>query len=143
MLVPWLILLGTGLLALQEPLRGWLLAKQNPLNRHGLESAATLPVFLVSIYGGYFGAGLSVILLAVLAVLLNDSLTRLNGLKQGLALQVNLAAALLFVASGRLDWSATIVMALGSSLGGLLGGDWPAASARHSFGLWSSCWAWR
>jgi hypothetical protein len=46
------------------------------------------PVFVVSIYGGYFGAGLSVILLAVLAVLLADTLTRLNGLKQGLALGV-------------------------------------------------------
>ncbi|MEB3354203.1 MAG: sulfite exporter TauE/SafE family protein [Cyanobacteriota bacterium] len=121
-LVPWLILLGTGLLAVQEPLRRWLPAKQGHLNRQRLERAAVLPVFLVSIYGGYFGAGLSVILLAVLGLLLNDSLTRLNGLKQGLALQVNLAAALLFVASGKLDWPATIVMALGSLFGGLLGG---------------------
>lgn len=121
-LVPWLILLGSGLLALQEPLRRWLLARQGRLTPQRLERAAALPVFLAAIYGGYFGAGLSVILLAVLALLLSGSLTRLNGLKQVLALQVNLAAALLFIASGQLHGPAVVVMALGSALGGALGG---------------------
>jgi len=121
-LVPWLILLGTGLLAVQEPLRRWLLCHEHLQQSARLERAAVAPVFLASIYGGYFGAGLSVILLAVLAVLLSDTLTRLNGLKQALALAVNLAAALLFLGSDQLNWRAAVVMAAAALAGGALGG---------------------
>lgn len=126
-LVPWLILLGTGLLALQKPLRRWLIGRNlppgssvQPALRQEILCAAA--VFLAAIYGGYFGAGLSVILLAVLALLLSESLTRLNGLKQVLSLQVNLAAALLFLFSPQINWGAALVMAGGSMLGGALGG---------------------
>ncbi len=121
-LVPWLILLGTGLLAVQEPLRRWLLSHQHAGQGDRLELVAVGPVFLASIYGGYFGAGLSVILLAVLAVLLSDTLTRLNGLKQALALGVNLAAALLFLGSDQLHGRAALVMAVAALAGGALGG---------------------
>ena len=121
-LVPWLILLGSGLLALQEPLRRWLVAHPNAPRPDRLELLAVGPVFLASVYGGYFGAGLSVILLAVLAVLLPGSLTRLNGLKQALALAVNFAAALLFLSSGQLHRGAALVMAAGALAGGALGG---------------------
>lgn len=126
-LVPWLILLGTGLLALQKPLRRWLMGRNmppgptmQPAVRQEILCAAA--VFLSAIYGGYFGAGLGVILLAVLALLLDGSLTRLNGLKQVLSLQVNLAAALLFLFSPQLNLTAALVMAGGSVLGGALGG---------------------
>ncbi|MCX5894068.1 MAG: sulfite exporter TauE/SafE family protein, partial [Deltaproteobacteria bacterium] len=79
-LVPYLILLATGLLAVQERLRAWLVGRTE---RAGLHEAWTvLPVFLAAIYGGYFGAGLSVIVLAVLGLVLEDTLTRLNALKQ-------------------------------------------------------------
>ena len=81
-----------------------------------------LPVFLASIYGGYFGAGLSVIVLAVLALLLDDSLTRLNGLKQALAMVVNAAAAVLFLFSTQVHWPAALLMAVGALVGGALGG---------------------
>jgi uncharacterized membrane protein YfcA len=83
---------------------------------------AFFPVFLGAIYGGYFGAGLSVIMLAVLGLILNDNLTRLNALKQGIAFATNLAAALLFVFSGQVVWSVALVMAVGALLGGALGG---------------------
>ena len=79
-------------------------------------------MFLAAIYGGYFGAGLSVIILAVLGLALDDSLTRLNALKQVVALVTNLTAALLFVFSGQVVWPAAVVMALGSLVGGALGG---------------------
>ncbi|EDY38332.1 conserved domain protein, putative [Cyanobium sp. PCC 7001] len=121
-MVPWLILLGTVLLALQQRLRRWLLAHPHASRPGRLERLAVGPVVLASIYGGYFGAGLSVILLAVLAVMLTGSLTRLNGLKQALALAVNLAAALLFLGSGQLHATAAVVMATGSAAGGALGG---------------------
>lgn len=121
-LVPWLILLGSGLVAVQEPLRRWLLAHPQAPQPARLELLASGPVLLASIYGGYFGAGLSVMLLAVLAVLLSGSLNRLNGLKQVLALAVNLAAALLFLGSRELHGLAALVMALGALAGGALGG---------------------
>jgi uncharacterized membrane protein YfcA len=63
-----------------------------------------------------------VIVLAVLGLVLSDSLTRLNALKQSIALVVNLAAAAFFVFSGRVHWPAAAVMAVCALVGGLLGG---------------------
>ena len=123
-LVPWLILLATALLACQQPLRGWIARRATdgaPRAAPGA-GAASLPVGLGAVYGGYFGAGLSVIVLAALALLLDDSLTRLNALKQGVALGVNVAAALVFVAAGPVDWVLVAVVAAGALLGGALGG---------------------
>jgi uncharacterized membrane protein YfcA len=92
-LVPILILLASGLLAIQDPLRAWLVRRSKPAGSTTLsEKWAALPVGLAAIYGGYFGAGLSVIVLAVLGLLLDDSLTRLNALKQAVAFSVNVAA---------------------------------------------------
>jgi uncharacterized membrane protein YfcA len=118
-LVPFLILLASGLLAIQDPVRAWLLrrAKQNG-GRPSLR-AGFLPVGLAAIYG--HGAGLSVIILAALG-LLDDTLTRLNALKQSVSLSVNVAAAILFAFSGRVVWAAVLVMAVGALIGGALGG---------------------
>lgn len=60
------------------------------------EAWVILPLISASVYGGYFGAGLSVIVLAVLALAMDDSLTRLNALKQVVSLGVNTAAAAYF-----------------------------------------------
>lgn len=122
-LVPFLILLASGLLAVQDPLRTWLVrrAVQNGTPTPA-EGWAMLPVGLAAIYGGYFGAGLSVIVLAVLGLTLDDSLTRLNALKQGISFSVNIAAALFFLFSGQVVWSAVLVMAVGALVGGVLGG---------------------
>ena len=77
---------------------------------------------VAAVYGGYFGAGLSVIVLAVLGLVYDDSLTRLNALKQAIALAVNVAAAIFFVFSGKVYWLIALVMAVGALLGGVLGG---------------------
>jgi len=122
-LVPFLILLATFLLAVQNPVRAWLNRRREHENKPASHDPwAFLPVLLAAIYGGYFGAGLSVILLAVLGVILNDSLTRLNALKQGIAFAANLTAALFFVFSGKVNWPTALVMAVGALLGGALGG---------------------
>ncbi len=122
-LIPYLILLAALLLALQDPLRRWLL-QRGRLPRGTLEAkGAIAPVFLAALYGGYFGAGLSVILLAVLGVVIEDNLTRLNGLKQAVALAVNGAAALFFLFSVQVRWSLVLMMAIAAVLGGLLGGQ--------------------
>ena len=120
-LVPYLILLASGLLAVQDPVRAWLIRRMG--EGHGrLEKVTWLPVGLASIYGGYFGAGLSVIVLSALGLTLDDSMTRLNALKQAVAFSVNVAAAIFFIFSGKVVWSAALVMAVGALIGGLLGG---------------------
>jgi uncharacterized membrane protein YfcA len=122
-LVPFLILLASALLAVQEPLRKWLIARLHRSGPHvSHEVWPVLPVFAASVYGGYFGAGLSVIVLAALGLLIDDSLTRLNALKQGIGFAANAAAALLFALSGQVVWLVALVMAIGAILGGVLGG---------------------
>lgn len=121
-LVPYLILLASLLLAIQDPVRRWLLSRTKEGQSGGLESLTWLPVGLASVYGGYFGAGLSVIVLSALGLTLEDSLTRLNALKQAVAFTVNLAAAIFFLFSGQVLWSAALVMAVGALIGGILGG---------------------
>jgi hypothetical protein len=122
-LVPFLILMASALLAIQNPVRNWLTRRLEQGNAmHIPEYWIFLPVFVGAIYGGYFGAGLSVILLSVLGLMLNDNLTRLNALKQSIAFSANIAAALLFVFSGKVVWSVAVVMMVGALVGGSLGG---------------------
>jgi len=122
-LVPFLILLASALLAIQSPVRTWLTRRQEQGKANPAAGIwAFIAVFLGAIYGGYFGAGLSVIVLAVLGLIMSDSLTRLNALKQCIAFATNVAAALFFVLSGKVVWSVALVMAIGALLGGALGG---------------------
>ena len=121
-LVPYLILLASGLLAIQDPVRAWLTRRMGQGQGTGREKLSWLPVGLASIYGGYFGAGLSVIVLSALGLTINDTMTRLNALKQAIAFAVNVAAAIFFVFSGLVNWPVALVMAVGALLGGTLGG---------------------
>jgi uncharacterized membrane protein YfcA len=121
-IVPFLLVFAAALLAGQNKLRSLLVARGRQRGRAYAEAWAALPVGLAAIYGGYFGAGLGVIVLAALAVVLDDDLVRVNALKQTVSLVVNVTAAVVFVASGRVDWLAAGVMAVGALVGGLLGG---------------------
>ena len=127
-LVPYLILLASGLLAVQDPLRAWIMRRAgNTESGVPHEGWTVLPVGVASIYGGYFGAGLSVIVLAVLGLVIEDSLTRLNAVKQVVAFCVNISAAIFFLFSGQVVWMAALVMAVGALVGGAVGGK----MARH------------
>ena len=122
-MVPFLILLASTLLAIQNPVKAWLSRRQEEGKaKPAAQFWVFIPVFLGAIYGGYFGAGLSVIMLAVLGLIMSDSLTRLNALKQVIAFATNMAAALFFVFSGKVVWSIALVMMAGALLGGTLGG---------------------
>ena len=79
-------------------------------------------VFLTGIYGGYFGAAQGVILIALLAIFIDDDLQRLNGTKNVLALVVNAVAGVFFVASTSISWSVAGLIAAGSIIGGQVGG---------------------
>lgn len=118
-LVPYLILLAAGLLAAQNPLRAMLAGRF----RAGRSEAWTIvPTGAIAVYGGYFGAGIGVMMLATFSVILDDSLIRINALKQALVLGINLAAALVFVLRGDVDWPIAGVMFAASLAGGAIGG---------------------
>lgn len=122
-LVPFLILLSASLLAFQEPLRAWLAGRTGYAGQvKERETLTILAVIPAVIYGGYFGAGVSVIVLAVLGIVLNDSLTRLNALKQAISFSCNIAAATYFLFSGEVVWMVALVMAVGAVIGGAIGG---------------------
>jgi len=117
--VPFLILLAALLLAFQPHLRAWLVARSPAAHP---ASVAAVPVAIAAIYGGYFGAGMGVMVLAALAIFIEDSLTRLNALKQTVSLVVNVAAAVVFLFSGRVHWPLAAVMFACSMAGGWIGG---------------------
>jgi uncharacterized membrane protein YfcA len=122
-IVPFLILMASCLLAAQNWIRALLtrrLSQSKTAPR--FEVLTAFLVGLAAVYGGYFGAGLSVIVLAVLGLTIEDSLTRLNACKQAVAFAVNGSVAILFIFSSRVVWSMVLVMAIGSLIGGALGG---------------------
>jgi uncharacterized membrane protein YfcA len=124
MLVPFLILLASVLLAVQDRIRSWVEKHTGTAGskKRGLPGTL-LHVSLAAVYGDYFGAGLSVIVLAVLGLFIDDTLTRLSALKQCISLSINGAAAVFFIFSGLVVWPLALIMAAGALAGGTLGGS--------------------
>jgi uncharacterized protein len=120
--VPFLILLASILIGVQEPLRRWIGARGTAGSGREALGAAAIPVGAAAVYGGYFGAGVGVMILAALGVVIGDSLTRLNALKQSISFTVNVAAAVVFALRGPVDWAVVAVMAGGALAGGAIGG---------------------
>ncbi|HYN96604.1 MAG TPA: sulfite exporter TauE/SafE family protein [Pilimelia sp.] len=117
--VPYLVLGATALLAAQP----WLsdrLAGAAPAARRRAPLVAA--AFVAAVYGAYFGGGLGIVLLAILALGTGDDLPRLNGLKILLSLLINTVALVGFAAFGPVDWWAAATIAPASLAGGLLGG---------------------
>ena len=86
-------------------------------------AALSVGTFVVGIYGGYFTAAQGILLVGLMGALLPEDLQRMNAAKNLLALLVNIVAATgyVLVASSRMNWTVVGVIAVGSSLGGLLG----------------------
>ncbi len=116
--VPWLILFACVVLALQGPLKA-LAARHVGGNHPAVHWVVQL---LISIYGGYFGAGMGILMLAAMGVLIPSSMQHANGLKILFGTLTNGVAAVLFAFDGRVDWPVALVMALASIAGGVLGG---------------------
>ena len=75
-----------------------------------------------AVYGGYFGAGLGIMLMAVMGLFSDLPFTRLNAVKQLLAFVINVCAAAFLVFSGKVEWSLVLVMAPAALIGGQIGG---------------------
>jgi uncharacterized protein len=80
-----------------------------------------LGMLLASMYGGYFGAAQGVLYLSLMGLLLDDTLQRVNGLKNVLSAMVNGIAATFFIFAAPMDWAAVGLVAGGATLGGVIG----------------------
>ena len=118
-IVPILILGSVVLIAIQPRLSRAMGNRRVEGEEHTLPLVIT--IFLTGIYGGYFGAGQGVIMMALLGVFLPDGLQRLNGLKNVLAVLVNGVAAVLFVILAPVAWPPAILLAIGATMGGQVG----------------------
>jgi len=120
-LVPLLILFATCLFMVQEPVqRLFLRATPEHLGVRWL-AFGILFQFLVGIYGGYFGAGIGILMLAALAIMGHDDIHQMNGFKNLLATFVNGIAAVYFIWMGMASWPDVAVMTIGAIIGGVGG----------------------
>lgn len=117
-----LILFACGLMAVQDHLGTW-------ATRHRLSSrhpshvplALIVGVFATAVYGAYFGAGIGILMLAMLSIFMPDDIQRSNALRVMLALLINGSGVVYFAAFGPVRWAPAGVMAVGAVLGGYLG----------------------
>lgn len=127
-LVPWLVLGATLLFVVQRPLlalatrRRAAPAVPAPTPYAGTpappEARAIFFQMLVAVYGGYFGAGAGILMLAVFGLSGLTNIHQMNGLKNFTALCCNAAAVATFAARGAIDWRLAALMAVGTTAGG-------------------------
>ncbi|HXQ18832.1 MAG TPA: sulfite exporter TauE/SafE family protein [Acidimicrobiales bacterium] len=119
-IAPWLVLFASLLFVLR-PLLAKGLARLGHADGQVHRPILFVGMFLAAVYGGYFGAAMGVIMLAVLGLALPDTLARSNGLRALLSVLANGVAALVFVVHGALPWAAVGALALGCLVGGYAG----------------------
>lgn len=124
-IVPWLVIGATVLFMVQRPVMRWI-GKHKVESDHELTARRPPPSvlvyqFLVSIYGGYFGAGVGILMLAALGFMGLRNIHRMNGLKNWGGLCMNAVAAIMFAFSSLVNWPLAVAMAVGAMAGGYIG----------------------
>ena len=121
LLVPWLILGATLLFLLSDRLhRRWRDRPEAPMTGGRLTTLIAVQ-FAVAIYGGFFGAGQSILMLATLGLCGMRDLDRMQGFKNFAAAVINGVAMTLFIIGGLIEWRPAIVMAIAATVGGYAG----------------------
>lgn len=126
-MVPWLLLMATLLFAFSPNITAFFRRHAIRAGReHGTGGPVSKAVgaviqFLVSIYGGFFGAGMGILMLASLSVTEGDDFHRINAAKVLFATLINGIAIVLFVAEGIIDWPAALIVMAACIAGGYLG----------------------
>jgi len=128
-LIPYLLLLATLLFTFSKPLTTWLRVRhQNLSNTETLSTPGILLLQLViATYGGFFGGGMGILMLATLAVMGIESIHTMNAFKAVLGTCVNGVALIPFIIAGVIAWPQAVLM----SIGALLGGYWSVYYARR------------
>lgn len=122
LLIPWLLLFATVLFTFGAPL-----AKRITGHRRAPLSLGVVVQLVISVYGGYFGGGMGIMMLAVFTLLGMTHIHRMNALKNVLGTLINGVAVVAFVIYGAVEWAPGVVMIAG----GILGGYFGAAAARR------------
>jgi uncharacterized membrane protein YfcA len=120
-IVPGFIGLGVVLVALQPLAARFLAGRAAARPARGRGWVAPVGLFLVGVYGGYFGAGQGLLIIAVLGLVVADTIHRLTALRNVLAGSTNAVAAIAFVAATHVAWRAALLLAAGSIVGGWAG----------------------
>jgi uncharacterized membrane protein YfcA len=120
--VPWLVLLAAVLFLMQPRIAKWVQAHRGdgPPSGRTLAGIIVMQVF-IAIYGGYFGAGIGILMLSTLGFLGLPSIHAMNALKSYLATCINGISVVFFLFSGQIQWPMAIVMAVACILGGYVG----------------------
>jgi uncharacterized membrane protein YfcA len=121
--IPYLILLAAVLFLLQPTLAGIFKRQASALSAPGpgLLAAIVVAQFLIAIYGGYFGAGIGILMLSSLSFLGLKDIHETNALKSYLAFCMNTVAAGIFIYRGMVQWQYAAAMALAAIVGGYAG----------------------
>ena len=120
LVVPFLVLGATAVLAFQDPLRRLVGHPRDLSPRRRTVTVQTM-VALGAVYGGYFGAALGVMLVAGLALVLDATLARVSAIKNLLSAVVGLTTLVVFALFGPLNWAAVAVVAPATLIGGYAG----------------------
>src|SRR5579875_2829420 len=119
-IVAALIMVACALVIIQPWLNRWLAARQSagtPRRNGGLLAG----IGAAAAYGGYFGAAQGVLMIGLLGTFLDEPLQRVNGIKNVLAGVVNGVAAIVFILATHVAWALVVLIAAGSTIGGLIG----------------------
>ena len=125
--VPWLVLGATALFVAQKPLLRWIRGHHHAaldddaLTAAGPSLSLLVFQFAIGLYGGYFGAGVGILMLAGLGFMGFTNMHRMNGLKNWGGFCMNMVAALTFSLGGLVDWPVALIMAAAAMAGGYLG----------------------
>lgn len=121
-MVPWLLLCATVVFALSPTLTRWLVAHGQGRKPPAMRILGRLTEFGFSVYGGFFGAGLGVFLMAGYAIAGIEDVKQTNVLKNMMGMVVTTTSALTFMLRGEVDWPAALPMLAGALAGGFAGG---------------------
>jgi uncharacterized membrane protein YfcA len=123
-LVPYLIWGATALFILQKPVLRWIGVHTTPhedLVKGSPPARFLVYQFFVSFYGGYFGAGAGILMLAAFEMMGLRNIHTMNGLKNWCGMNINLIAIGVFVVAGTINWPIALVGAVGAIVGGAVG----------------------
>jgi uncharacterized membrane protein YfcA len=122
LVIPWLLLLAVMLFLLQPALTCWLgYTGESPTPSSWLRLLIVIFQFFVAVYGGYFGAGIGVLMLSSLGLMGIGDIYRMNGVKTVLAACINGVSVIVFVWEGKVEWRYALPMALTAIVGGYFG----------------------
>jgi uncharacterized membrane protein YfcA len=120
--IPWLILGTTFLIGQREYLINLLQSNANSYKGKVINIFSFLLLFLTAIYGGFFGAGLGILLIASLSMYHDTDLNGINAVKIVMSIFINCAAVIMYILWGMIDWKMACIQMLGAALGGYMGG---------------------